>query len=479
MGVFTTLNSMVGRNTWPPPAVRERWEEIEFFEALRDSDEADLRQFASVAWDAPYIVNPLPRLISRASANLLFGEPARFTPGDEADADALDGIVQANELDSELVRAAMIASSEGEVWGRVLVQPALLDAPIIEWVSGEYVIPHFSGRFVVGATFVSEWKTGHLEVHRLLETYEAGRISNALFRGTSTSIGVRVKLDGFEHTQGLPDEQLTGIDQPLIAFIPNSLGSDPDRGVSDYRGLEERFLALNQAVTIGQQNLKIAGRKRALIDAEYLDSRGRLPDGDDVYVRQSKDQLMGESSKPVQLLDYDYNSQPVTAWVEHLIDTTLTYAGVAPQSVGRNTDGGAVSGTALKLKMTHSLMEAAGKGRYFDRGIARLLSFAAQIDARPTTQGGFGRRWADPAAIPTVERGDGLLRDDLEAADIITRLVGAETLSVEEAVRWWRPEWSPQQVEEEVTRIKSDRSAGPAPGAAPLTISTERPPILP
>lgn len=470
------MNSvLLGRNTWPPASVRERWEEIEFFEALRESDEEDLRQHASVRWNAPYIVNPLPRLISRASANLLFGEPASFTPGDEADATLLNDLVTGNALDSELLRAAMISSSEGEVWGKIVVQPSLLDYPIIEWVSAEYVIPHFQGRFVLGATFVSEWKQSATETLRLLETYEAGRITNELYRGSPTSIGVKVSLDSFSATAGRPDEQLTGIDAPLVAFVPNSLGSDGSRGISDYRGLEQRFLALNEAITVGQQNLKLAGRKRALVDAAYLDSNGQMPDGDDVYVRQDTDSVMGDAAKPVQMIDYAYDSAPVTAWVDHLIDSTLTFAGVAPQSVGRSTDGGAVSGTALKLKMSHSLIEAAGKGRHFDRALGRLLRFASLLDSRPTTQGGFGRRWTAPDLEPTVSRADGLLRDDTEAADTLSKLVNAEVISTEEAVRWWRPDWTPDQVQEEVDRITGGSS--PGQGQEPVVISTPRPPI--
>lgn len=454
-----------------------RWEEIEFFQALRESDEGDLRQHASVRWNAPYIVNPLPRLVSRASANLLFGEPARYTPGDETDAEALAALATANDLDSELLRAAMISSSEGEVWGRIVVQPELLPYPIIEWVSARRVLPHFSGRFVVGATFITEWQTGSVEVMRLLETYHPGHIINELYRGTRTSIGVTVPLDSFPGTAGRPDEQFTGIDQALVAFVPNSLSSDPTRGVSDYRGLEERFLAVNQASTIGQQNLKLAGKKRALVDAEYLDTNGKLPDGDDVYIRQDKDSVMGEAARPVQMIDYSYDSAPVTAWIDHLIDSTLTFAGVAPQSVGRSVDGGAVSGTAMKLKMTHSLMEAAGKGRHYDRALSRLLRFAALLDSRPTTQGGFGRRWAAPDSEPTVQRSDGLLRDDTEAADVLMKLVNSAVISTEEAVKWWRPDWSPAQVDEEVARI-----GGTVPGAqlpAVTQIATARPPLTP
>ncbi len=439
---------------------------------------------SSVSWTAPYLVNPLARLISRASANLLFGEPATFKPGAEADAEALEALVTANDLDSELIRAAMISSSEGEVWGRILVQPGLLDWPIIEWTSGSNVIPHFHGRFITGATFVSQWRSGPREVHRLLEHYEAGRNWSQLFRGTVTSIGREVPLESFTPTETLQPETLTGIDAPLVAFIPNSLGADPTRGISDYRGLEKRLLALNEAVTIGQQNLKLAGRKRALVDAEYLDSNGQLPDGDDVYVRQDRDSVMGEAGKPVQMIDYAYDSAAVTAWIDHLIDSTLTYAGVAPQSVGRSVDGGAVSGTALKLKMSHSLMEAAGKGRAFDRGLSRLLQFAAVLDSRPTTEGGFGRRWTDPGAEPTVQRGDGLLRDDKEAAEVLTALFNAELVSQETAVGDWRPDWTPDQIREELTRLAGGAAPadepGDTPGAGPVTgtgISTPRPPL--
>ena len=486
VSIIGAINEQVwGRNTWPPPGMGRRWEEIELFAALRDSDDDRLRQEASVSWQAPYVLNPLARMVSRASANLLFGEPATFTPGDQQDSDLLGDLVMANDLDSELMRAALISSSEGEVWGRIVVAPALLDYPIIEWCSGSHVIPHFRGRFVTGATFVTSWQTGNTEVHRLLEHYEPGVIRSQLYRGTRGRIGTEVNLERFGPTEQTPAEVFTGIEAPLVAFIPNSLGVDPTRGVSDYRGLEQRFLALNEAVTVGQQNLKLAGRKRALVDAEYLDVNGQLPDGDDVYVRQDRDSTLGEAGKPLQMIDYSYDSAAVTAWIEHLIDTTLTFAGVAPQSVGRSVDGGAVSGTAMKLKMSHSLMEAAGKGRAFDRGLRRLLKFAAVLDSRPTTEGGFGRRWTAPDSEPTVNRSDGLLRDDKEAAEVLTTLINAEVVSQEEAVRWWNPEWTEDQVRDELARIAGDTPGGtdPAGAGAPgapaggTTISTPRPPL--
>ena len=70
-------------------------------------------------------------------------------------------------------------------------------------------------------------------------------------------------------------------------------------------------------------------------------------------------------------------------------------------------------------------------------------------------------------------RSDGLLRDDTEAAETLSKLVNAEVISTEEAVRWWRPDWTPEQVDEEVARI----TGGSLQGDQPISISTPRPPI--
>lgn len=471
MGLFTNLNAgLLGRNTWPPPSVRERWETAQVHADLRDNDEPRVRMEAGKRWSDPYIVSPLPRLISRASANLLFGQPARFHASNESDAPNLDYLVQQNDLASELLRAATLASSEGEVWGRIVVAPGLLDVPIIEWVSTARVIPSWSGRFLTGATFVTELPRGQREVIRLFETYTAGMIETAAYRGTASSIGQSVSLDSVPELAGRQETVVTGVDQPLVAFIPNGLGGDPTTGISDYSGMRDRFLALNEATTIAQQNLKLAGRKRALIDAAYLDQTGRFVDGDDVYIRTDKDETFGDAAKPLQMIEYGYESQALIAWLDHLLDSTLTYAGLSPQSVGRGVDGGASSGTALRLKMNHTLIEAAGKGRHFDRGIARLLRFAQLIDSRPTTDGGFGRRWTAPDEQPRVERHDGLIRDDLEAAQIVTGLLGVEAVSHAEAIRELHPDWTPDQISAELDAI-----SGPTMPGAPATISTTRP----
>lgn len=460
MGVFMTLNEILGRDTWPPPSERNDWADVELGAAFRSSDAVRLRQEDSIPWNRRYVLTPVPRMISRVSANMLFGEAPRFTAEAEADQENLDRITgpDGNDLHAELHRAAMIASSEREVWGRIIVQPDLLDVPIIEFVSRSRVIPHFSGRFAIGATFVTEWATSRTERMRMLETYEPGAVTTRLFRGTPTRLGTEVKLNAFEYTAGRQPVVYTGMDTSLVAFIPNTIDADPCRGYSDYHGLRDRFLALNETATIGQANQRLAGRKRAIVDAGYLNDRGNLPAGDDVFIRSSRQGGdTAPTGQPLQAIDWTAGHTETIAWLDHLIDTTMTFAGVSPQSVGRGVEGGSISGTALKLRMNQSLLEAAGKGRYFDRGIRRLLNAAQIIDGRPTGEGGFGRSYVKRDGMPSVLRGDGLPRDDMEAAQQLVYLVNADAISLEERVAFLHPEWTQQQHDDEVARLRAEQ----------------------
>ncbi len=475
MPIFSELNARIlGRNTWPIPAVAARWEEIELFRALRLSDETRLRQEASVSWRYPYTITPIPRMLSRASANMLYGTPPSLRPENDADADRLDFVVNENDLLSELVRGAMISSSEGEVYGRILVQPALLDTPIIEFVSGRRVIPHFSGRFLTAATFVTEWQEASNDFFRLFETYEAGAITTELYRGSMNGVGSKVALDSYARTEGMQETVLTGIARPLVAFIPNSIDDPPDRGFSDYRGQEARFLAINEGVTIGQGNVRLTGKSRAFVDKAYTDERGHLPQGADVFIRKSRDSTAGEATKPVEVLQYSFEASSLIAWIDHLLDTSLILSGMAPQLVGRSVDGGAISGTALRLKASYALIESSGKGRHFDRGLNWLLRCGAVIDSRPTTQNGFGRRWSKPDGQVTIERADPLPHDDQEAAQRLVLLTNADAISTEEKVRAVHPDWDQKRIDDEVAAIENANGAPSAPGNP---LAPPRPPL--
>lgn len=186
MGVMQQLHDrLTGDGTWPPPAQAGVWESIELFQAFLSSDEVRLRQEISRSWRQRYMISPVPRMVSRAKANLLFGEPPVFKAASDTDQANLDYLTGRQGLAAELHRATVIASSEGEGWARVVVDPALIDVPIIEVVSRSRTIPHFEGRFVTGATFITTWapRASSTERFRMLEHYTAGTVDTELWRG--------------------------------------------------------------------------------------------------------------------------------------------------------------------------------------------------------------------------------------------------------------------------------------------------------
>lgn len=480
MGILTAINDRLGRNAWPIPEQEAVWSEVEFFRALRESDGVRLRQEASIPWNYPYVITPVPRMLSRASAGMLFGEPPTITFENDADTQRANFIVDENDLPAEFHRGAVMASSEGDVFGRVVVRPDVLDAPIIEYVSRERVIPRFSGRFLTAATFITTWQEGTSEFVRLFEHYEPGAVRSELYRGTSRALGIKINLDSYSRTKGTRDVVLTGIQHPLAVFVPNSIDADPTRGFSDYRGLEARFAALNETATIGQANMRLAGKKRALIDGNYMKSGTAEAVGDDVWIRRDANGTMGDPSKPLQMLEYSFEASSTVAWIDHLLDSTLLLAGFAPESVGRNVNGGAISGTALRLRMTHTLIESSGKGRFAVRGARILLRHAAAIDARPTVDGGFGRKWSsrDPG-LPTITLADPLPRDDKEAAERLVMLTNANAISTDEKVRAVHPEWDEDKIAEEVEAIDAGAAPTIDPNAPdPNAIGTSRPALV-
>lgn len=463
MSVIGALQPVLGRNTWPPSEeIRAIWEEVELLAGLRQADEFTLRSLSSLfgmsVERSSYVDIPVPRLIAKLKANLLFGEPPDIKADQLSDQTLLEDLVEENALGAELNRGAQLCSSEGEVYGRVLVDPQTLNWPIIEFVSRRWTIPRFAGRFLVGATFVKEIAEGPNVVWRILTDYSPGFVSTELWRGSNSRLGERRPLSARPETSDLPTEQpvATGLTELSCVFVPNTLDDDVTRGVSDYQGVIRAFFAINESASIGQANVRSTGLKRLFVDGRYRNSEGNLPAGRDVFWMDSALQDALGSGGGIKEAEYHFESEQLRNWHDHIIDVALTFAGVAPSSVGRNMDTGhAMSGTALRLRMTHTLMEAAGTGRQWDRQMSRLIRLAQMLDS---TQ--FNRSWSKPEAMPAFHRQDGLPRDTMEEAQETATLSTAGALSLETKIRRVHPDWSDEQIAAEIERIHSDQERG-------------------
>lgn len=486
---------------WPIASERRVLEAINTWVALRESDRDTIKRVAN--WRdqrREYRVDPLPERIAEAWAHYLYGDDPTIAPANEADTDNMLAIVEANELPSELERAAGLAVSEGEVWARGYVDPLVAPFPLVDWLSRRAILPLWQGPRLRAAAVVTELTDPHGDkdrVYRAFECHAAGLVTNHLFAGSQEKLGDEVDLAAHPATAELEPEwqhNLPAAGAPdavgLLIRIPNKLRSDRRIGVSDYAGILDTLLDLNEATVIGAHNARLTARKRVIVSAGALSNSTTRNDlelepeeggpgslltrrnsatfdtSEEVFVEDPLDAELGRAaSSPFRVLEYEFDAEALIAWKRHLAEEALTRVGLTPQYVGTITDGNdgyAVSGTALRIRLIATDKTGRGKARHWDDRVPKLLRLLAGLDTLADTNGGFGRQWTDSATLPVVERAPGLPADDLEEAQRHQALVGARIESRKAAIMDLHPDWDEKRVEDELTAIGDD---APAPTA--------------
>jgi hypothetical protein len=414
-------------------------------------------------------VDPIPEKISRAFARLVWPSVAVTAP-DDRDQPLYDAVRDANELGTELKRSVLTSSSEGEIWWRLRRDLDVADVPLVEWYSRTAVVPLWVGQKLKAAAFVSRYDRDGPDVWRHMEVHDAESVTNVLYLGRENGLGSRVALRSIEETAGLADQWRHDLGM-LAGRIVNLEGADFRAGVSDYDGILDFLLALNEAATIGKENARLTLKRRVTAPASAVDERGELPAGKEVIVIDAVEQQLGEgqTAAAFKVLEYSFDAAALIEWQRHLVEVALTRVGITPQFVGATgTEGLAASGTALRVRLLPTVSAAEDRAEDGKRRVPHILSLAARLDAKPFDEGGFGRPWRDPVTLPAVEPGPALPHDENEETDRHVAAVSGRVESRETAVRGLHPDWSDEQVAAELDRIAADQ----ATDFGPLTPTT-------
>ena len=449
----TLIQRLEAASQWPlEPKVTDR---VSFLAALREADEVSLRAFLRWERERDYVPDPLPSVVARAHADLLWGETPEIEPANEADTEQLLAITEGCDLQSEGHRAAMVASSEGEVWWHAYVDRVAADTPQIQFFSRASVIPLWRSGYPLAVALVTIVEATDTEVLRLVAVHEVGRVVHRLYRGTTVQLGNPVPLASHADTETLMDEWRHNLGVMLAGRIlnkPSAPGST--LGGSDYQGVERLFLALNEASTIAVEGARLTAKPRLFVDRKYLDERGDFPAGADIFQLDNRDGADGEKAGIVAV-QYDFKAQELISYMRDLTDRAVTRAGLVAQWVGASVDGRAETGTALRVRMIPATLTAQGKARYMTQGVRQALLCAQLLDALPVESGGFGRAWTlqEP---PSITFKDPVPNDEQEEAQRLSLLTSAEIQSRRTSITELHPEWDEAQVDEEVARLAED-----------------------
>lgn len=470
---------------WPPENMKPMQSKMREWAAWYSGDPVKLLHVYSERLSMPYTAKgrfwqkaerqeriekihvPIASDIASVSADLLFSEPpeVKINEAHEENTDStaketqdrISEIINHNQTYSTFVEAAETASALGGSYFKINWNKDFKDFPILSVAQADAAVPEFQWGFLKSVTFFKIIERDGSKVFRKLEKHEPGVIINELYQGTESRLGRKMQLSYLDETSDLKPEIQTGIDDILVRYIPNKLPNKLWRshylGNSDYQGLEGLFDSLDEAYSAWIRELRLAKAEKVVPESwlELNTNTGNFQYDMDKSTYTSMNMPADEMEKP-EVVQPKMRVEQYELTCLNLIERIISSAGYSPQSFGLNIDGRAESGTALRVRERKSLKTKTKKERYFREPLQDILQLMLKVDYEH-----FGNTSIDPELKPSVTFADSIQDDPSEIAESLSKLEQAKAMSIESKVRYLHQDWSEQEVEDEVERIKEEQ----------------------
>ena len=405
-----------------------------------------------------FIHVPIANDLAETSAAFLFGESPliRFSDAQGQTQQELDTMLVESGLFQKLLEGAEIGSALGGVFIKLCWDTELSKYPIPVVVQPDDAFPEFKfGKLCafesLSATYADKEQS---KVYRLIERYERGKIPYRLYEGSSDRLGNQVDLSTIEETSGLQDEQKVP-DALFVVYVPNLLPNRLDRrspsGRSDLQGIELMMDALDETFSAWMIDIQFA-RGKIHLPADYL----KKNDSGIVTFNMDKNMYIELDADPTALgnnaitvSQFAIRANEFEQTILNLLDRIITSAGYSPQSFGLNISGRAESGTALNVRERKSFATTSKKQAYWEQPIKQLVKLMLLVYNEELG----GHIVGDPEGL-TVEFCDSVSNNLTEICNSIKMLSDAKAASTETKVRMAHPEWSDEQVLDEVAKIE-------------------------
>jgi len=411
-----------------------------------------------------FIHVPVANDLAETSSAFLFGETPliRFNSDSEdmkEPQSILDKMLTESGFYQRLVEGAEVASAIGGVYLKVAWDSEVSEYPIPTVVQCEQAFPKFKFGRLVCVDLVYEVSNDGATVHRLVETIEKGKITNTLYKGSSDNLGTKCSLSDCEATKDL-EETVDTADVMTCFYVPNMLPNKLNRqspmGRSDYQGQETLMDALDETFSAWMTDVQIA-RGRIHVPSGYIKQigeNGKTKFNVDTMVYEEMDVDPTMMTKPIEATQFEIRSQQFEQTCLNLLDRIITSAGYSPQSFGLNIAGRAESGTALNVRERKSFATTSKKQTYWEPAIKGIVKSMCAIYNEF-----LGGKLVNELEV-NVEFMDSVSNNLSEVSTSVKTLADAKALSTETKVRMVHPEWTNNQVQEEVERILNDEQAG-------------------
>lgn len=414
---------------------------------------------------------PVAADLGRIAASTLLSEPVTFTP-DDADkdlADLVDDVLNTDDNYSRMLVAEESASMLSGVYGRIVWDKNVADHTWIDYVDTDRAIPEFKWGKLVGCTFWTELDSDSDNiVLRHLEHYSKGRVEHALYQGTSTDLGRVIPLTEHPDTAdirvtdgGFVD--LAGVDELGVEYFPNMRPNPQWRNEPALRHLGRSDLsidvlqlldAIDEVWSSWMRDIDL-GKARVFVTEGLLTNRGpgqgsTFDTDQAIYSPIGQMVKEGESTSHIQAEQFAIRVDEHRSTFEALLRQVLGRVGYSPLTFGLS-DEVAATATEIGAKERDTSRTRSSKIR-LRSGLSRLVTTQMRVEA--AVFGGTA-----PTETIRVEWPDADQASPREVAETAELLKRAEAASTQTRVQMVHPDWTPEQVDEEVSRIQDESSA--------------------
>lgn len=431
---------------------------------------------------------PIAGDIAQTSASLLFSKPPVIRSSLDGKAAAINNAWFDTLIDDPFHRRLLEAAEMGAALGgnylRVVWDTEVQEKPWVVSVPADVGVPLFSYDQLKAVTFWAVLEDNGDDVLRHLEMHVPAQnaIFHGLYHGNQTDLGEQIPMDAHPTTAAIkarinavsPEavgDTIVFPDQPLdaasVVYIPNLTPNRIFRdlgpqawpiGRSDFSGVENLMDNLDEVYSSWIRDIRLA-KSRILVPPEYLDNigRGKGAVWDPERQVYSPLNMLHDDNGPnngITLNQFNIRWQEHKATCDDLISRIVEQAGYSSQTFGEYAQGGgALTATEINMRERLTMMTRAKKINTWRSELARIIYSLMVIEVQ-----NFGNTLITPE-LPNIEFVETIGPDITVLAQTAAQLEAAGAASKETLVQLVHPDWSPEQVNKEVTRIFSETGA--------------------
>lgn len=418
---------------------------------------------------------PLAGDISSMSADLIFAKRPRFDTTEITCASTAQWLEAcfSDDLHATLLEAGEVCSALGGVYLRTVWDPDIAPGPFIDVIAADAAVPEFRYGKLTSVTF---WRVLHQdgdEIHRHLENHDlqTNTIFHAVYIGDTDALGTIASFDDYpelapiaaqldtDHAIYFPD--LPG-DASTVTYVPNMR---PNRiwrevydasalGRSDYAGIEGIMDSVDETYSSWIREIRLA-KARLLVPHQYLENigpgKGAVFDPEREVLVPLNSLANTADHSQITPNQFSIRWQEYQQTMQQGVNDALRGAGYSPQTFG-DAPTAAMTATEIEQRERRTLLTRAKKLNYWRPALADVVYSLMCIERSL-----FGRRDLEPVR-PDIIWPEAVMPAMTELGQTALALSTAEAASKETLVQMLHPDWTPDQVDEEVQRLRDEAS---------------------